>query len=180
MPDLGVNIALIALFILIGAVFSAAEMALISLREGQVKQLSSRGARGRKVADLAGDPNRFLSAIQIGITFSGFLSASFGGATLADDLGPVIAKLGLPQGASYIIALVLVTIIISYFSIVFGELVSKRLAMQRAESFALALAGFVDVIARLVRPIIWFLGRSTDLVVRLLGGDPRASREEVS
>ncbi|MDR1212528.1 MAG: hemolysin family protein [Propionibacteriaceae bacterium] len=180
MSDLGVNIALIALFILIGAVFSAAEMALISLREGQVKQLASRGARGRKVADLAGDPNRFLSAIQIGITFSGFLSASFGGATLADDLGPVIAKSGLPQGPSYILALVLVTIVISYFSIVFGELVSKRLAMQRAETFALALAGFVDVIARLVRPVIWFLGRSTDLVVRLLGGDPKASREEVS
>ncbi|MDR1386520.1 MAG: hemolysin family protein [Propionibacteriaceae bacterium] len=180
MSGLGVNIALIALFILIGAVFSAAEMALISLREGQVRQLATRGARGRKVADLAKDPNRFLSAIQIGITFSGFLSASFGGATLADDLGPVIARLGLPAGPAYIVALVLVTIVISYFSIVFGELVSKRLAMQRAEPFALALAGLVDVIARLVRPVIWFLGLSTDLVVRLLGGDPKASREEVS
>jgi putative hemolysin len=180
MSNLGANIALIALFILIGGVFSAAEMALVSLRETQVKQLSTRGTRGRKVAELSANPNRFLSAIQIGITLSGFLSASFGGATIADDLAPVVARLHIPAGPAYIISLVLVTIVISYFSIVLGELVSKRLAMQRAESFALALAGPVDVIARLARPVIWFLGVSTDLIVRLLGGDPHASREGVT
>ncbi|MDR1450677.1 MAG: hemolysin family protein [Propionibacteriaceae bacterium] len=180
MSNLGVNIALIAVFIVIGGVFSAAEMALVSLREAQVKQLSTRGARGRKVADLSANPNRFLSAIQIGITFSGFLSASFGGATLSDDLAPLIARLRLPLGAARVIALVLVTLVISYFSIVLGELAAKRLAMQRAESFALHLAGLVDVIARLARPVIWFLGVSTDLIVRLLGGDPKAAREEVT
>jgi putative hemolysin len=180
MSDLGVNITLIAVFIVIGGVFSAAEMALVSLRESQVKRLSQRGARGRKVADLTANPNLFLSAIQIGITFSGFLSASFGGATLSDDFGPVIERLHVPAGVARVIALVLVTIAISYFSIVIGELVAKRLAMQRAESFALALAGLVDVIARLGRPLIWFLGVSTNLIVRLLGGDPHAARDPVT
>ncbi len=76
------NIALILLFIVIGGVFAAAEMALVSLRESQVKQLSTRGTRGKTVAALAANPNRFLSAVQIGVTLSGFLSAAFGGATL--------------------------------------------------------------------------------------------------
>jgi putative hemolysin len=178
--NIWVNIALIAVFIVIGGVFSAAEMALVSLRESQVRQLASKGARGKKVAALAANPNRFLSAIQICITFSGFLSASFGAATLSGDLAPVFVGWGLPAGASQVIALVLVTVVISYFSIVIGELVAKRLAMQRAEQMALALAGFINVIATLAAPLIWFLGVSTNVVVRLLGGDPKASREEVT
>ena len=180
MSSIWANIALIALFILIGGVFAAAEMALVSLRESQVHQLASKGIRGKKVAALAANPNRFLSAIQICITFTGFLSASVGAATLSGDLAPVLVRLGLPTSASRVIALVLVTVVISYFSIVIGELAAKRLAMQRAETFALALAGFVDVVAMLAKPLIWFLGVSTNLVVRLLGGDPKASREEVS
>jgi len=180
MASIWANIALIICFILIGGVFAAAEMALVSLRESQVHQLATKGARGKKVAALAENPNRFLSAIQICITFTGFLSASVGAATLSGDLAPWIGKLGLPPSASRVVALVLVTLVISYFSIVLGELAAKRLAMQRAETFSLALAGFVDVVATLAKPLIWFLGVSTNLVVRLLGGDPKAAREEVS
>jgi len=172
------NILLIGLFILIGGVFAAAEMALVSLRDSQVRQLSVRGKRGRTVASLADDPNRFLSAVQIGVTVSGFLSAAFGGATLAEDLSPVLAAWGLPAAAADTVALVAITIAISYFSIVLGELTAKRLAMQRAESFALTLAPLVNVIATITRPVIWFLGVSTNVAVRILGGDPRASREE--
>jgi len=174
------NILLIGLFILIGGVFAAAEMALVSLRDSQVRQLSVRGKRGRTVASLADDPNRFLSAVQIGVTVSGFLSAAFGGATLAEDLSPVLAAWGLPAAAADTVALVAITIAISYFSIVLGELTAKRLAMQRAESFALTLAPLVNVIATITRPVIWFLGVSTNVAVRILGGDPRASREEVT
>ena len=180
MSSIWANIALIALFIAIGGVFAAAEMALVSLRESQVRQLAMKGARGKKVAALAENPNRFLSAIQICITFTGFLSASVGAATLSGDLAPLVGKLGLTPGPARVVALVLVTVVISYFSIVFGELAAKRLAMQRAETFSLALAGFVDVVAILAKPLIWFLGVSTNLVVRLLGGDPEAAREEVS
>jgi len=174
------NIALIALFILIGGVFSAAEIALVSLRDSQVRQLATKGARGAKVARLAANPNRFLSAIQLCVTFSGFLSASVGAATLSGDLTPLLSRLGMPTSVARVLALLLVTVVISYFSIVFGELAAKRLAMQRAESIALGLAGFVDAVATLAKPLIWFLGASTNVVVRLLGGDPKAAREEIT
>jgi len=174
------NILLIFLFILVGGIFAAAEMALVSLRDSQVRALSTRGKRGAAVAALAAHPNRFLSAVQIGVTLSGFLSAAFGGATLAEDLEPVLRSAGVPAGVAGPLALVLITVAISYFSIVLGELASKRLAMQRAETFAMMLAPLVSVIARITRPVIWFLGVSTDFVVRILGGDPAASREEVT
>jgi putative hemolysin len=174
------NIVLILVFVLIGGVFAAAEMALVSLRESQLKSLSHRGRRGAIVAKVAANPNRFLSAVQIGVTLMGFLSAAFGGATLADSLSPQLQKLGLPESVANTVALVLITIAISYVSIVIGELAAKRLALQRAETFALGLAPLVDRIASAARPVIWLLSRSTDLVVRALGGDPNANREVMS
>lgn len=174
------DMALILAFILIGGVFAAAEMSLVSLRESQLKQLALRGKRGAKVAELAESPNRFLSAGQIGVTLSGFLSAAFGGATLSERLAPVLIGWGVPASIATMLALVFITIVISYFSIVLGELAAKRLAMQRAEAFAMALAPMVDAIAKAARPLIWFLGVSTNAVVRLLGGDPNAGREAVS
>ncbi len=132
------------------------------------------------MARLAADPNLFLSAVQIGVTMSGFLAASFGGATLAEDLAPVLVGWGVPAQVAGPVSLVTVTIVISYFSIVLGELTAKRLAMQRAETFALTLGPLVNVIATITRPVIWFLGVSTNVVVRVLGGDPHASREEVT
>jgi putative hemolysin len=171
---------LIALFIVIGGVFAAAEMALVSLRDSQVKQLATRGRRGQTVAELSASPNRFLSAVQIGVTLAGFLSAAYGGATLAATLSEVLIGWGVGVDFAPGLSLVLVTVVISYFSIVVGELSAKRLAMQRAEAFSLALAPLVSTIAWLATPLIWFLGKSTDLVVRVLGGDPNASREEVT
>ncbi|MDR1807791.1 MAG: hemolysin family protein [Propionibacteriaceae bacterium] len=178
MDNLGLQIVLIFVFILIGGVFVAAEMSLVTLRESQIKQLAQRGARGRRLAELSANPNRFLSAVQICITFSGFLAASFGADRLATPFAAFLARHGVP-GAS-VIALILITGAISYFSIVLGELTAKRLAMQRAESFAITFAGPINLIANLLRPIIWFLSASTNVVVRLLGGDPKASREEVT
>ncbi len=180
--ELVLNIALILLFICVGGVFAGAEMALVSLRDSQVKQLAHRGSRGRTVARLNENPNRFLSAVQIGVTLAGFLSAAFGGATLAAALSPALQGWfpGLPATVADTIALVIITAIISYVSIVLGELTAKRLALQRSEAFALALAPMVDFIAKLARPVIWLLGVSTDVVVRILGGDPNAGREEVT
>ena len=174
------NIVLIVIFVLIGGVFAAAEMALVSLRESQLKSIAHRGKRGETVARVAANPNRFLSAVQIGVTLMGFLSAAFGGATLADSLAPRLEKLGLPESVASTVALVLITVAISYVSIVIGELAAKRLALQRAETFALGLAPLVDRIALAVRPVIWLLSKSTDLVVRALGGDPNANREVMS
>jgi putative hemolysin len=174
------NIVLIIVFVLIGGVFAAAEMALVSLRESQIKSISHRGKRGETVARVAANPNRFLSAVQIGVTLMGFLSAAFGGATLADGLSPHLQHLGLPKSFADTVALILITIAISYISIVIGELAAKRLALQRAETFALGLAPLVDRIASAVRPVIWLLSKSTDLVVRAAGGDPKANREVMS
>jgi len=171
---------LILLFIVISGVFAAAEMALVSLRESQVRQLAHRSSRGQTIVKLTSNPNRFLSAVQLGVTLAGFLSAAFGGATLSGPLGRQLQRLHLSAGVANTVALVVVTAIISYVSIVVGELTAKRLALQRSESFAMALAPVVDFIARIARPVIWLLGVSTNGLVRLLGGDPSAHREEVS
>ncbi len=133
------SIGLVVLFVLIGGVFAAAEIALVSLRDSQARALAGRSKRGRTVAELNEDPNRFLAAVQVGVTLAGFLSAAFGGATLADDLAPGARRLGRARRRSPDpLALVLVTIAISYLSLVLGELAPKRLALQRAEGVALA------------------------------------------
>ncbi len=174
------NIGLVVLFVLTGGVFAAAEIALVSLRDGQARALATRGKRGEAVARLNADPNRFLASVQVGVTLAGFLSASFGGATLAGDLAPKLVGLGLPSGPADVVALVLVTIAISYLSLVLGELAPKRLALQRAEGFALALGPTIDRIAKVSRPVIWLLSASTNVVVRLVGGDPDAKSEQMS
>jgi putative hemolysin len=174
------NVLLILLLVAIQGVFVAAELALVSLRESQVRQLAHRGKRGQLVAKLTSDPNLFLSAVQVGVTLSGFLAAAFGADKLAGDLAPQLERLGLSVGVAHALSLVLITIAISYVSIVLGELTAKRLALQRAEGTALALAPLVDFIARFTRPVIWLLGVSTNVVVRVLGGDPKISREEVT
>ncbi len=180
MNSVGLNITLIVLFVILGGFFAAAEIALVSLRDSQIRSLAQRGKRGQAVARVAADPNRFLSAVQIGVTLMGFLSAAFGGATLADELAPELEGLDLSPGVADVLALVLITLVISYVSIVLGELVAKRLALQRAEGAALLLAPVVDKIATALRPVIWLLGWSTDVVLRLLGGDPAAQRERMS
>jgi putative hemolysin len=177
---MGADVALVFAFILVGGVFASAEMAMVTLRESQIKQLATKGKRGQAIESLTSNPNLFLSSVQIGVTVSGFLSAAFGGATIAESLAPVFVRWGLAEAVARPAALVLVTVVISYFSIVIGELTAKRLAMQRAEAFALALAPLVAGIARLTRPVIWFLDRSTNFLVRLLGGDPHLAKDQVS
>jgi putative hemolysin len=174
------NIVLVLLLVVIGGVFVAAELALVSLRDSQIKTLAHRGKRGQLVAKLTSNPNRFLSAVQVGVTLSGFLAAAFGADRLSEQLVPVLVNGGLSAGLAKTVALIGVTVLISYVSIVLGELTAKRFALQRTESIALAVAPTVDFIARIARPVIWLLGVSTNVLVKLFGGDPGASREEVS
>ncbi|GIH21939.1 membrane protein [Acrocarpospora phusangensis] len=180
MNSLLANIAIVLIFILIGGFFAAAEMAMVSLRESQVRRLATLGRRGARVAKLARDPNRFLSAVQIGVTVATMLSAAFGADRLSGELAPVLEDWGLTAQAAPVVALVLVTLAISYASLVLGELAPKRLARQRAEGLSLVIAPFLDRVAALSRPIIWALSKSTDGVVRLLGGNPQADREKMS
>src|SRR4051794_18866645 len=168
-------------FVLIGGAFSGAEIALVSLRESQVRSLAETGRRGQALTKLLSEPNRFLAAVQVGVTLAGFFSAAFGASTLSAPLADWgVSQVGLSRGLADPTAFVLVTIAISYLSLVVGELTPKRLALQRAEGFSLVVAAPLNAIAKLFRPVIWLLSRSTDLLVRLLGGDPSASGESIS
>ncbi len=180
MSSVWLNSVLIVLLVILGGFFAAAEIALVSLRDSQIRSLAQGSKRGETVARVAKDSNRYLSAVQIGVTLMGFLSAAFGGATLSSELSPVLRRLGLSDGPADLLALVAITLVVAYVSIVLGELVAKRLALQRAEGTALLLAPVVDKIATVLTPVIWLLGKSTDLVLRLLGGDPGAQREQMS
>jgi putative hemolysin len=174
------NIGLVLVFVLVGGVFAATELALVSLRESQLSQFERQGPRGARVAAVARDPNRFLAAVQIGVTVAGFLSAAYGGATLAPDLAPTFQALGLGRESGETAALVVMTLVIAYLSLVLGELVPKRLALQRSAGWSLAVAPVLDRFATLMRPVIWLLSVSTNAVVRLLGGDPHATTEQLS
>ncbi|GAA5032982.1 hemolysin family protein [Microbacterium fluvii] len=177
---LWLNIALVVLFILIGGVFAGTEIALISLRESQIDQLERQSSRGARVAAVARDPNRFLASVQIGVTVAGFLSAAFGASTIAPYLTPVFLAWGMPEAVAAAVSLIVLTLIIAYLSLVLGELVPKRFALQRASSLALAVGPTLDRFSRIMRPVIWLLSVSTNGVVRLLGGDPKAAGEEMS
>lgn len=180
MGQVALNVGLVLVFVLIGGFFAASELALVSLREAQVRAIAEKGKRGRRVAELHADPNRFLAAVQVGVTFAGFLSAAFGASTLADDASELLVDWGVSDGVATPLALVVITLIISYVSLVLGELVPKRLALQRAEGIALGVAGTVDRLAKIVRPFIWLLSISTNAVVRLFGINPHAPREDIS
>lgn len=175
------SLLLILLLFFIAGVFSAAEMALVSLRESQIAALARRGSRGRAIEQLTSNPNRFLSAVQIGVTLAGFLSSAFGSDSLAGQwVAPLLVDWGLGESLARVLAVIVVTAVISFGSIVISELFSKRLAMQQPEAIALALAPVVNSIARFFRPLIWALGFCTNLLVRLVGMDPDANREAVS
>ena len=173
-------IALIVSLIVLGGLFVAAEIALISLRESQIKQLASKGRAGQRVAALVGNPNRLLAALQVGVTVTGFLSAALGAEKLGDYVIPWLEDLGLASSSASTTSLIGVTIIIAYFSLVFGELVPKRLALYRNEQIALASAGVIGVLTNLFRPFIWILSHSTNLILRLIGIDPKEQRAQIS
>jgi len=174
------DLALVAGLILLAALFVAAEIALISLRESQIRQIASRGKRGARVAKLAENPNRFLAAAQVGVTVCGFLSAALGAEKLGGYVIPWLEEKGLSRGLSTTLSIIGVTLVIAYFSLVFGELVPKRLALFRSEEISLASAGVIDVIAKIFRPVIWLLSKSTDFVVRGFGIDPKEARSQIS
>ncbi|MDQ0735001.1 hemolysin family protein [Arthrobacter agilis] len=178
--ELGLNIALVVVFVLIGGVFAATEMALVTLRDSQVNAIAQRGKRGEKVAALARNPNRFLSAVQIGVTVAGFASAAYGASSIAPSVAPLLVSLGLAEPAALTLATILLTLIVAYLSLVLGELAPKRLAIQRNAQFAYAVAPVLNGFAVLMRPVIWLLSVSTNAVVRLLGGDPHRTSEEMT
>lgn len=171
------QIVLVLVLIVLNALFAGSEIALITLREGQLKRLEESGPGGRAAARLARDPNRFLATIQIGITLAGFLASATAAVALAQ---PLVEPLGFLGRYAAPVAVVGVTVLLSFMTLVLGELAPKRIAMQRAEGWATLVARPLNLIATLSRPAVWLLGVTTNLVVRIAGVDPHAAREEVS
>ena len=178
--SLGLNILLIFVFLLLGSVFAGTELALVSLRGSQIDQMEQEDARGKRVAQIARDPNTFLSTVQIGVTLSGFLSASFGESSISPYIVPIVESWGAPTSVAAPLTTIVLTLIISYCSIVISELVPKRIAMQRNEQIARAVVPAIHVFAKVCKPIIWLIGKNTNIIVRMLGFDPNETDSEVS
>jgi putative hemolysin len=174
------DIIVILIIILIGGFFAGSEMALVSLREGQGRALAKRGRRGQRAARLAQDPNRFFSAVQIGVTLATLVSGAYGAATLAGVLKSWLVRQHLSPAWAGTIAFIVVTICITFFSLILGELAPKRIALQRAPTLAMLAAPLLDRIATLARPVVWLLTKSANLVVAVLGGDPRIGRQAMT
>ncbi len=175
------SLGIVLIFVLLGGFFAAAEIALISLRESRIAVLRETKPRAaERITRLVADPNRLLAAVQVGVTLAGFISAGYGAAQIAPAVSPSLEALGLTPSVASGLSFVLVTVVIAYLSLVLGELVPKRIALQRAEGVAAVLAGPVDILASAFKPFIWLLSKSTDLLVRALGGDPNAGRERMT
>lgn len=177
MGDVWPQLLLVGVLVLINAAFAGSELALVSLREAQLARLEQRSTSGARLAELARQPNRFFATIQIGITLAGFLASASAAVSLAE---PVEEWLGFLGGAADVVSVVVVTVILAYFTLVFGELAPKRLALQRPERWGLVVARPLSVLATATRPAVWLLSVSTDMVVRILGGDPDLERAVVT
>jgi putative hemolysin len=178
------EILIIVLLVALNGVFVAAEIALVSIRRSRVEQMVEEGRRGaRRVRRLVGDPGRFLAVIQLGITFIGFLAAAFAGVSLSDAISSILQGWGIETGTANAIGLIVVTVVLSLFTIVFGELVPKTLALAHPEGFALALAAPVDVLGRIFRPVVAVLTWTTERIAGLFGAhvstDVQISAEEL-
>ena len=179
------KILVLVILILINAFFAAAEIAVISLSETKLRKQAEEGDRkAKKLLVLMQAPDSFLSAIQIAITLAGFLSSAFAADSFSD---PLVHWLTVDKGFTAIptstlntIMVVLITIVLSYFSLVLGELVPKRIAMKKTEAVARFTVGAVTSVAAVFRPVIWLLSKSTNGVLRLLHIDPKADEEDVS
>src|SRR3954468_17183678 len=177
MGGIGGQIVLVLILVLVNAAFSGSEMALVSLRDSQVQRMERQSRRGRVLGRLTRDPNRFLATIQIGITLAGFLASAAAALSLSE---PLVGPLGFLGAAAQPTAIFIVTIALTFVTLVIGELAPKRIAMQRTEGWALVVARPLDGLSKISRPGVWLLGAATNGVVRLAGGDPTAQREEVT
>jgi len=174
---LWVELAALVILTAVNALFTGSEIAFVSLREGQLQRLEEEGGRGLHIVRLARNPSRFLAACQIAITLSAFFASATAAVSLAEPVEELLEFLG---GAADTVSIALVTLVLAYFTLVFGELVPKRIAMQRSERWARLAIGVLGSVTQAARPAIWLLETSTNLVVRAFGIDPNLSREQVT
>ncbi|WP_338873856.1 hemolysin family protein [Myxococcus stipitatus] len=169
------------MLVLANGVFAGAELAVISLRRTRLKELVEQGSGSAKAVEaLRADPERFLATVQIGITVIGATAAAFGGASIANRLAPLLTGLGLPEQTADEVALAGVVVIVSYLSLVLGELVPKSLALRAGERYALLIGPPLRGLSWLMRPVVWFLTASSNVVLRLFGDRTNFSESRLS
>lgn len=177
-------LVLLQIFLIaLNAIFAGTEIAVISVNETKLEKEVERGnKRAKWLLKMTQNSSGFLATIQVAITLSGFLGAAFASDSFAAVLSGALKRIGIGLSDSVLntISVVLVTLVISYFSIVFGEMVPKRIAMKNAERFSLTMAGPITVIAKLFAPLVWLLTKSTNGILRLCGIDPESDEEIVT
>jgi putative hemolysin len=177
------EILLLILLIALNAFFAATEIALISLNDNKIKQMAEDGnKKAKKLVKLLGEPSRFLATIQIGITLAGFLASAFAASSFATPLVNLIKNLGVPIPAAVLtpIVVLLITMILAYFTLVLGELVPKRIAMSKSESIAFTVVGPLVILSKITFPFVKLLTISTNFFVRLMGVDPNSTDDNVT
>lgn len=177
------NLLLQFILILVNAIFACAEIAVISMNDNKLAKMSAAGdKRAIRLSKLTSQPARFLAVIQVGITFAGFLGSAFAADNFSDRLVKWAISMGLrvPQTTLDTISVIVITVILSYFTLVLGELVPKRLAMRNAERLALAMSGLIYFISRIFAPLVSLLTLSTNGILRLLRIDPYAADEQIT
>lgn len=169
--------------IMLNAVFACAEIAVISMNDKKLAKMAADGdKRAIRLAQLTSQPAKFLATIQVAITLSGFLGSAFAAENFSDVIVDALVGLGvsIPMNILDSMAVILITIILSYFTLIFGELVPKQVAMRKSEQLALGLSAAISLIAKLFAPLVSLLTLSTNAVLRLLGIDPNSDDEHVS
>ena len=170
--------------IFLNAVFASAEIAVISANDARLSKLEEEGNKNAaKLKRLTDQPAKFLATIQVAITLSGFLASAFAAENFSDKLVDWVIGMGytaVPASTLNSIAVVLITLILSYFTLIFGELVPQRIAMKKADKLALAMAPMITVVSKVFAPIVWLLTASTNGILRLIGIDPNAEEDDVS
>ncbi|MCH1626305.1 hemolysin family protein [Ferdinandcohnia quinoae] len=180
---MGIEIVILILLLVLNAFFAASEMAMVSLNDNKIKMMADAGNKKAKMLyQLLNEPSQFLATIQIGITLAGFLASAFAAGSFAGQLANALYNLGLPLAKDILetISVVIITLILSYFTLVIGELVPKRLALQKAEAISMFAAAPLTYLSKITYPFVKLLTLSTNLIVRLFGIDPNAEEENVT
>lgn len=176
-------ILLQVVLILLNAIFACAEIAIISMNDNKLAKLAAEGdKRAIRLAKLTSQPAKFLATIQVAITLSGFLGSAFAAENFSEVLVSLLLNLGLsiPINVLHSISVIVITIILSYFTLVFGELLPKQIAMRKAEPLALAMSGLISNIAKIFAPLVWSLTISTNAILHIFGIDPNKAENDVS
>ena len=181
--DIAGSIILPIVLIAINAIFACVEIAVVSVNDTKLEKMVSDGnKKAMRLQKLTSQPSRFLATIQVAITLSGFLGSAFAADNFSEPLVAWLVSIGtpIPEKTLDTIAVVLITLILSYVTLIFGELVPKRVAMQKTESIALGLSGMITAVSKIFAPLVWLLTASTNGVLRLLGIDPNQQEEQVT